>query len=313
MIEDKIQRDKILAPYSTFRIGGPAEMYLEVTTPEELENAMAWSRSDGIPVTILGGGSNVLISDAGIKGLVLKIANDDCLLKGERLECGAGASLIRASRLAISNSLSGLEWAIGIPGSVGGAVRGNAGAYGLSIQDCLETAEIFSCKNGKFYKISKTDCSFNYRGSVFKDNADLLLWKAVFRLQRADAASVQLKAQEFLEKRDASQPKLPSAGCVFKNILFEELLASNPGLAKDAEECGVVKGGKVAAAWLIDRTGLKGKAIGGAKVSLEHANFIVNTGRATAAEVAMLISLIKQKVRQTCHVQLFEEVQYLGF
>ena len=315
MIQSKIQQNIPLSPLTTFKIGGSAKFFIEVETKDDLLEALCWAKKNKEKHFILAGGSNVLINDNGVDGLVVKISNDNTAIKGERLECGAGASLINAARLAASHGLSGLEWAIGVPGTIGGAVRGNAGAYGSSISESTETIEIFNIKKKKFEQFSNKECKFNYRESAFKkDNAKrLLIWQAVLRLRKGKIKEIKSLIDKYLTHRGKNQPKLPSAGCAFKNLKINNLRQINANLADDAVEAGIAKGGEIGAGWLIERSGLKGKHIGKAKISLEHANFIVNTGKATAEDVVMLISFIKQQIRTKFGVQLQEEVQYLGF
>lgn len=313
-IKEKIKTDVLLAPFTTFKIGGPAKFFIEAKAKEDLTSAYAWAKKEKLEVFILGGGSNLLISDKGVSGLVIKMNNDNITLKGERLDLGAGASLAKAVRLAISNNLSGLEWAQGIPGAtIGGTVRGNAGAFGTEIKDIVETVEIFNVKRKEFTIFSNKDCRFEYRGSIFKKDKNLLVWSAILRLRKEKLKEIDKKSDICLTRRNSVQPKLPSAGCVFKNLQIKDLREYSKYAAEKAEKEGVVKGGKIGAGWLIDLAGLKGKTIGGAKVSLEHANYIVNTGKGTAEEVVILISYIKQQVRTKFKIQLQEEVQYLGF
>ncbi len=313
MIESKIKQNIPLAPLTTFKIGGPAKFFVEVKTKDELIRALDWAKKNKEPFVILAGGSNVLINDKGVDGLAIKICHKDIVVRAERIECGAGANLIKAVRLAMSNSLTGIEWAIGIPGTVGGAVRGNAGAYGHCIQEFAETAEIFNIKKKKFVQFSNKDCQFAYKESMFRQSNDLLIWQIILKLRKGNVDDINELIDKYLKHREQTQPKLPSAGCAFKNATLANLRECNANLANEAEEAGVVKGGKVGAGWLIEKAGLKGKHIGGAKVSLEHANFIVNTGKATAEDVAMLISFIKQQIRTKLGVQLQEEIQYFGF
>ncbi len=316
MINLKIQNNIPLAPLTTFKIGGPAKYFVEIETKEELAAAFDWARENKEPVFILAGGSNVLINDKGADGLVLRICNSGIKVTGQRLDCGAGANLMAAARTAISENLTGLEWAIGIPGTVGGAVRGNAGAHGKSMSGAVETVTVFDTKKKKFFIFSNKDCRFDYKESVFKgDNGgqSRLIWQVIIKLEKGDAVSIKELSDKYLKYRRQTQPKLPSAGCVFKNLAIADLRGCNENLANEALAAGAVKDGKVGAGWLIDKLELKGKAIGGAKISLEHANFIVNTGKAAAEDVAMLISFIKQQVRDKYNIQLREEVQYMGF
>jgi len=313
-IKLKIKQNIPLAPLTTFKIGGPAEYFFEAEEKEELEDAFRWAKKNKKEVTVLAGGSNVLINDKGIDGLVIKMNNKMINVRGARLDCGAGASLSRAVRLAVSNNLSGLEWAMGIPGAtIGGAIRGNAGAFGFSIGELAETVEVFNIKRRKFELFSNKNCKFNYRESIFKKNFNYLIWNVVLKMNKGNSNKTKSLVEKNFISRSKTQPKLPSAGCVFKNLSITNLREFNTKLADLAENEKVVKGGKVGAGWLIDLIGLKGRAVGGAKISLEHANFIINTGKATAEDVITLISLIKQQIRDRFRVQLFEEIQYLGF
>ncbi len=313
-IEDKIKKDVPLAPSTTFKIGGPAKLFIEIRDKEDLPWAMEWARENKEEIFIFGGGSNVLVNDRGVDGLVIKIKNDEIKVRSERLDCGAGAGLAQASRLAVSQGLAGLEWAAGIPGAtVGGAVVGNAGAFGTSMSALVETVEVFNLKKKRFETLSNRDCKFDYRHSLFKESGDYLIWGAVLKMAKENKEVVEQTVNKYNSFRFQSQPRLPSAGSVFKNLSFAKLQEANANLADMAEEEGKVKNGMLGAGWLVELAGLKGKTIGGAKVSLEHANFIVNTGKATAEDVVMLISYIKQQVRDRFKVQLQEEVRYLGF
>jgi UDP-N-acetylmuramate dehydrogenase len=312
-IEEKIQQSISLAPLTTFKIGGLAEFFVEVKTKKDLVEAMAWAKEDKKLFVILAGGSNVLINDQGVKGLVIKMRNDNLTIKGERLDCGSGAELSSAVRVAAAEDLASLEWAIGIPGTIGGAVRGNAGAYGHSVSELVETVEIYNIKKKRFELLSNQDCRFLYKSSIFKENDNLIIWQIILKLRKGGKKEIKELLDKYLKRREQRQPKLPSAGCIFKNITISQIRENNHDLADRAYNEKVVKGGNVSAGWLVDLLGLKGKTMGGAKISLEHANFIVNTGKATAEEVIMMISFIKQQVRDKFGLQLHEEIQYLGF
>lgn len=307
-----IRQNIELSPYSSFNIGGRAKYFTEISSRDELAEAIKWSEDNKVPYLILGGGSNIVINSSDIYALVVRMSNKDMAFKGERIECGAGLELSQAVNRAAGQGLSGLEWAIGIPGSIGGAVRGNAGAYGSSVSESIEMVEAYKLLNRKFEFMSNRDCLFGYRDSIFK-NKNLIIWQVSLKLHYQDAAIIKEKMAQNAGRRNEKLPKLPSAGSIFKNITWDYLQECNPGLAESAASSGAVKGGMVASAWVIDRLGLKGKVIGGAKISLEHANFIVNTGRATAENVITLISYIKQQARDRMGIQLNEEVQYFGF
>lgn len=313
-IADKIKTKVPLAPYTTFNIGGPAEFFIDIKTKEELKEALAWAQEKDLLFYFLGGGSNILISDKGLSGLVLRLNNTKALVRGDRLYCEAGVYLAAAAQLATGHKLSGLEWAYGIPrATIGGAIRGNAGAFDTETSDLVETVEAYDAKKERFEMYSHKDCEFEYRGSRFKKNKNLLIWQATMKLSKAEAAVIKEKIETVLKFRSAKQPRLWSAGSIFKNLPPAYLKENNRGLYDRAIEAGLSPKKNIGAGLLIDWAGLKGKTIGGAKVSLEHANFIVNTGKATAEDVIVLISYIKQQLRDKFGVQLWEEIEYLGF
>ncbi len=313
-IESKIQANKDLSSFSTFKIGGKAEYFIEVKSKEDLQEVLKWAKNKNQKVNILGGGSNIVINSKGIEGLVIKLSNKEIFIKGERIELEAGVKLSEVLREAIKNNLSGLEWAIGIPGAtIGGAVRGNAGAFSVEMSDIVETVEVLEMETGKFKNFSNKDCKFSYRDSIFKHDNNYIIWEVTLKLRKDNEKKIKDKIDKNLKYRNDHQPKLPSAGSVFQNIKAEKLQEANSYLMQKAKELGLVKNGFIGAGWIIDMAGLKGKAIGGAKVSLEHANFIVNTGKATSDDIVTLISYIKQQVRDRFKLQLQEEIQYFGF
>ena len=312
-IEVKIRESVMLGPKTTYKIGGAAEFFLEVSTKEELMGGLEWAEAKSHTVTIIAGGSNVLVSDAGVKGLVIRLNNNGFKLKGDRIEAGAGASLIEVSRLANNNNLTGLEWAIGIPGSVGGAVRGNAGAHGIYMADAAETVECYDRRKQVFRFFSNNDCAFNYKDSHFKQNRDLVIWGIYLKLATGKQTEIRNQVSAFLKFRDSAQPRLASAGCVFKNLQFDYIERTSPKLANFILKNNPPKGGKVGAGWIIDAIGLKGMKVGNVKISLEHANFIVNTGRGTAKEIRELITYVKKRIYDQFSIELEEEIEYLGY
>lgn len=313
IIEQKIKKNIPLAPLTTFKIGGPAKFFIEVKTKEEFIEALDWAEEEKQDVFVLAGGSNILVNDKGVDGLVIKMANNNIKVMGERIECGAGANFSNIVLLATKENLSGLEWAVGLPGTIGGAIRGNAGCYGGEMSEAIETVEVLDARKNEFMNLSRRDCMFNYRASIFKADSSLLIWQVTLRLKKGRADDIKKQVNKNVKARANANPRLPSAGSVFKNIDYKIIDENNIPLAEKAKEEGVVKNNMVGAGWLISMLGLKGKTMGGAKVSLEHANFIVNTGKGTAEDVIMLISYIKQQVRDRFKIQLQEEIQYLGF
>ena len=307
MILDKIKNNVNLAPYTTFQIGGPAKFFVLVDSKEELQEAINFAKTNNEPYFILGGGSNLLISDNGFAGLVIKINNQDISIEEDVLTTGAGAKLSEVVAWSANAGLSGLEWATGIPGTIGGAVRGNAGAFGGETSANVLTVECFDTKTGEFKILDKDECAFFYRTSIFKIDTDKIVWQIKLQLAHGEADKILAQMEEILTKRLSRQPKEPSAGCVFKNLLSAEELADKLAISDR------IRGGKLACGLIVEKLNLKGQQIGGAKISDIHANFIVNANEAKAGDVQALINLVKQEAKDKYNLSLEEEVQYLGF
>ena len=299
-----IQKNIPLAPLTTFKIGGPAKFFVEAKNEAELLEALDFANKNSLEIFMLGGGSNILFSDKGFSGLVIKMQES----KEDRY--WAGNSLAGLVSFFKENSFTGLEWAVGIPGTIGGAVRGNAGAYGGQMADNIESVQVLNLENKKIINYSCADCQFAYRNSIFKKKKELIILSVRLRFEKGEQEEIERKTREIIAKRTAALPKGFSAGSFFQNpiVLNEEVIA------RFEKETGAkAREGKVPAGWLIDAVGLGEKKIGGVMVSEVHANFIVNTGNAKAEDVVMLASLIKQKVRHEFSVQLKEEIMYAGF
>ncbi|KKP71361.1 MAG: UDP-N-acetylenolpyruvoylglucosamine reductase [Candidatus Moranbacteria bacterium GW2011_GWE2_35_2-] len=308
----KIQKDVLLAPYTTFKIGGPARFFVEVKNEEELIEALEYAKENNLEYFILGGGSNILVSDKGFDGMVIKLQDTRYKIQDTNITCGASIAISKLVIESVKNSLTGLEWAMGIPGTVGGAVRGNAGAFGGEIAQnivSVRAVKIFNTES-KIIKLKKEDCKFSYRNSIFKEDTGWIILSVIMNLKQGNTEVSNTKIKEIVRKRIKKQPKYPSAGSFFKNPFVK-----NEKIIQEFEKETGVKNSdrKIPAGWLIEQVGLKGKKIGGAQVSEKHANFIINTGDATAEDVIILSSLIKQKVRTRFGVQLQEEVQLVGF
>jgi UDP-N-acetylmuramate dehydrogenase len=311
-----VQRNVFLKNYTTFKIGGKAKYFFAAKNKEGLIKAVSMAKKFELPFFILGGGSNLLVADEGFKGLVIKlqITNYKLQIKSKclnpKIYVEAGVSLASLVSEATKNNLTGLEWAAGIPGTIGGAIYGNAGAFEKSIGDVVKSVEVLDIQRSKFpisnfqfpnkfqipnpkfkTKILKNrDCKFGYRDSIFKHNRNLIILSAEFQLKKGKKREIERKIKEFLDYRMETQPlSFPSAGSVFKNP------------------------SGFSVAWLIEKCGLKGKMIGKAKISEKHANFIINLGGAKAKDVKKLINLIKKKVKKNFGITLEEEIQYLGF
>jgi UDP-N-acetylmuramate dehydrogenase len=309
----KIQKNIPLAPYTTFKIGGPAKFFCEVKSEEELIEALNYSKNNNLGFFVLGGGSNILISDQGFNGLVIKLLITSCELQVAKLKCGAGLNLSEAVKIATDNSLTGLEWAAGIPGTIGGAIRGNAGAgiLGGPMSINIESVKVLDVLNNfEFMIIRNDECGFDYRDSVFKHNTNLVIVSAVLKLQKGDKEEIENKIKDIIGKRTGKFPKEPSPGSFFKNPVVKnteiiEMFEKDTSLK--------MKDDKVPAGWLISEAGLLGKKIGQIQISEKHGNFIINLGGGKAEDVIMLMSVIKQKIRKEFNVQLNEEIVLAGF
>ena len=308
----KIRENIELKEKTAFRIGGRADYFVEVESKEEVIKAVEFAREKKLEIFVLAGGSNVLISDEGFRGLVIKIVNSGIIVRDNKIVCDAGLALSKLVYFSAEKDLTGLEWAAGIPGTVGGAIRGNAGAFGGEIKDSLEEVEILDLSDSelKTRKIKKDKLEFGYRESLIKRNKQLIILSAVFNLKTGDREVSKFLIAENIKKRTAKQPKGFSAGSFFKNpIVSDEKIIEKFEHDKEIK----MRGDKLPVGWFIEDLGLKGKKIGGAEVSEKHANFIVNTGEARAEDVIILSSFLKQKVRDTFGIQLEEEVERVGF
>ncbi len=315
------KKNVVLAKYTTFKIGGPAKLFVEIVDENELLNVFDWAKKKKEKILILGGGSNMLISDKGFDGVVVKVNNTEYeILKKHSdyidIKCGAGIVLTKLALDLARDGIGGLEWAVGIPrATIGGAIRGNAGAFGTSMSKLVKNVECFLVREKKFKVFSNQKCEFVYRGSIFKSNKDILIWATVLRLKKRNKDIAKKEIDEKILYRRRHHPTMPSAGSVFKNTAtIQKIRKHSSQLADYIVKNGIVNdNGIVATGFLVEELGLKGKKIGGAKISEEHGNFIINTGNATAEDVIILMSLIKQKVRDKFGVQLEEEIQLVGF
>jgi UDP-N-acetylmuramate dehydrogenase len=301
-----------LKDWSNFRIGGPALYFQEVSTLNELKTAVRRARREHWPIFILGGGTNILWPDKGFAGVVIK-PNFNFIKEIERnvIAVGAGVSMTRLLRETARRGLGGLEWAGGLPGTFGGALYGNAGAFGGEIKDLIEEVVSLDLANLALKKRAASECGFGYRNSVFKSSGQEVIIQATLRLTPADRNLIQAVIQERIEYRKRRHPlEYPNIGSIFKNIplagLRPELV--KPHLSKIKFDPFPV----IPAAYLLEQAGLKGVRIGGAAVSVKHANFIVNLGGARASDVLSLIQLMKEAVAHRFNIFLEEEVKIVN-
>ena len=296
---DRVQEDAPLADLTTFEVGGPAEILVTAGGAEDVRRAAAIAREMGVAVTVLGGGSNVLVSDAGIPGLVIRMRGGDVRRIDERrIRADAGVTINGLVRWTISHGLAGLEAWAGTPGTVGGAIFGNAHFRGRNISDLVSGSVLLDAE-GRVIEVPLADMEFGYDYSRLHRTREIVL-AADFAVSPGQVEQLRQTARESLAYRKRTQPlAMPSAGCIFQN--------PDPVLDR------VPDGLPCSAGALVDRAGLKGAAEGDALVSATHANFIVNAGRAKAADVRRLIDRCKEGVRQQFGVRLREEIVYLGF
>jgi UDP-N-acetylmuramate dehydrogenase len=318
-----IQQNILLAPYTYIKIGGPARYFVEVITEDELQKAVLWARERRVPVVILGAGSNVLIADKGFAGLVIRMRLRNFSFTRNGMRVGAGVMMAQAAHIALENNRSGLEWAVGIPGAMGGSVYGNAGCFGGEIKDLLEDVRVFDITKCATFTIPRADCAFNYRGSIFKKRKDWVILGASFNLQQISDAEKKEK-QEWIQRmmRERIHEQAigeRTMGSTFKGVrITEELLriaqSYDNHFKKPERACWLFenRAGMMSAGFLIERAGLKGKTIGGVSVATKHANFLIADDTATAEHVVMLIALIKEHVHRTFGIMLEEEVQYIN-
>ena len=280
-----------LAALTSFRVGGPAEWYVAPKQLDELQASFEWARAQGLMVTLLGAGSNLLVSDRGLSGLVIgtrRLRQRKFDATTGQVTVGAGEPLPRLAWQVADRGWRGLEWSVGIPGTVGGAVVMNAGAHGGCVADYLVSADVL-LPDGTLKTLTRSDLHYRYRTSALQGK-DWLVTQATFQLEPGfDPIAVTATTTEHLNQRKTTQPyHLPSCGSVFRN----------PSPYK--------------AGWLIEQTGLKGHQIGGAQIAERHANFILNCGGATASDIFQLIRLVQHQVEQRWSLLLEPEVRILG-
>ncbi|MDM5328033.1 UDP-N-acetylmuramate dehydrogenase [Neobacillus sp. CF12] len=286
----KVKENELLSLHTTMKIGGPADLFIEPSSLENIQKVMSFIKERQLPWRAIGRGSNLLVSDKGIEGVVIKLSSglDHLTINDSTITVGGGHSIVSLSTLISKKGLSGLEFASGIPGSVGGAVYMNAGAHGSDISKILTKAHILF-EDGSMEWLSNEEMEFTYRTSVLQKKRPGIVLEAEFKLTKGDRAAIVSQMQKNKDYRKVTQPwNFPCAGSIFRNPL--------PNYA-----------GK-----LIEDAGLKGFQIGGAKISEMHGNFIVNAGNATAKDVLDLIQYIKDKILNLYGIKIETEVEIIG-
>jgi UDP-N-acetylmuramate dehydrogenase len=280
-------RDEPMSKHTSLHIGGPADYFVRVTTERDLIGAIAVAREHELPVLMLGGGTNMLVSDRGIRGVVLQNDWSEVSVDGTTITAASGTPLASVAAVAARNGIVGLEWMATVPGSVGGAVHGNAGAFGSETKDVLVDATLMDL-NGDVWTVTNAELGFAYRTSNLQ-KTPIVVVRARCRGQPGDRASAVKRIKEIANERIAKQPLAqPNTGSIFRNPANDH------------------------AGRLIEAAGLKGATEGGAMVSTKHANFIVNVGDASATDVKRLMERCQQEVREKYGVELIPEVELVG-
>jgi UDP-N-acetylmuramate dehydrogenase len=314
----QIRENEPMSRHTNFRIGGPARYYVEARTADDVRAAVSAAREFGVPWFVLGGGSNTLVADAGYNGLVIQLANHEVRTEGTRVIAGAGAITAAVARAAGDAGLTGFEWAISLPGTIGGAVRGNAGCFGGEVKDAVQDVSVLETQNAevKTQKYANAECEFRYRHSTFKEHPEWIILEVILALQPGDRMGCQRLMDEHLMRRKTKQPlERPSAGCLFANVEVKTLNAEQ--IAQLDRATGgawrtAAHDDQIPTGWLIERLGLKGYRVGNAMISEKHGNFIINLGNGIAADVLAIVEHVKQRAREAYGIELREEVQRLG-
>lgn len=287
--EIKYLTNEPLSKHSSFKIGGNADFFVIPQTEKSLSQVLALADECGVYSYVIGKGTNILFDDSGFRGAVISTLGLDFTdVCGNVINCGAGTSLSAVSRVALEFSLCGMSFAYGIPGSVGGAVFMNAGAYNGSIDGVLKTSTYYDLNDRQFHVLPLGNHSFGYRKSSYADHPERIIVSASFELENGDAAEIKSEMEDFMSRRREKQPlEFPSAGSTFKRY---------PGRYT---------------AQMIDELSLKGACVGGAEVSTKHAGFIINKGGATCSDVKKLISLVQSKIKEAYGIDIEREVIFV--
>ncbi len=308
MVKPTILKNVSLRPFSTLRAGGPAELFRECCTSEDLMETASFAQKMGLKSTVVGSGSNILPADLGVSGLViLNRTRSIAIARNGDVVADSGAGFQELFLKAAQAGLRGLEFAVGIPGTVGGALVSNAGAYRSCVSEFLTGVEIV--ENGEARWVDPSWMEFSYRDSVFRRPAPphAVMIRIAMKLPHGEPKKIYDEAREYQRQRISKQPPSPSAGSFFKNVVDAALAESIPGLTPGMRAAGVVPAG-----FLIEAAGLKGFRIGGAMLGVRHANFILNVAGATATEIRHLARHARECVLDRFGVRLEEEVLYLG-
>lgn len=292
LLEEGIKKENILLDepmnkHVSFKTGGNADIFIKAYSVEEIKSVLRISKENNIPLFVLGNGTNLLVKDEGFRGIILQIKLEDINIDGTKVIVQSGVKNAVLSKKLLDNSLTGFEFAAGIPGTMGGAIKMNAGAYGSQMQDIVEEVTYLDYE-GNIHTISNSDCEFEYRHSKFFNEKGIIL-QAKLYLEKGNKEEIQDKINELAKQRKEKQPlEYPNAGSTFK------------------------RGEGYITAKLIDECGLKGYCIGGAEVSKKHAGFIINKNKATSKNILDLIEYVKTKVKEQTGEDIKLEIEVIG-
>lgn len=287
--KEDIYANEPMSKHTTFKIGGTADIFVKLRSTEQIERLINLCNEKNVPIKVIGNGSNILVKDNGVRGVVAKICTNSYeFLDEETIRVDAGMLNVKVSMILVEHSLTDFEFASGIPGTIGGAVKMNAGAYGSQMSDVVVKTKYIDLKDMQIKEINNTEQKFEYRKSLFSTTPSIII-DTTLQLKKAEKEEIQKKISKNNESRKTKQPiEKPSAGSTFK------------------------RGKNFITAQLIDECGLKGYTVGGAQVSTKHAGFIVNTGNATASDVIKLVEIIKQKVQEKFNKDIDLEIEIIG-
>lgn len=308
------KQNEPMATHTYLKIGGPSRLYLVATSADEIVRAVEKAKELAIPWYVFGGGSNLLVSDDGFQGVVIQAFDRMFSIEGTSVKSAPGVFTGMLAKATAEAGLTGFEWGVGVPGTIGGATYGNAGCFDGEMKDVVLSVDAYDVNNAKRVTYTNAECCFGYRDSRFKHEPHVIL-ETTLELRRGEEGIGRRKIDEIMAKRKDTQPQGTfTAGCMFKNFDFaDESVLEKLRREEDEIPAEMLAKKRIPAGWLIDKLGLKGKTIGKAQVSPVHGNFLVNLGGATAQDVVTLSSIVKMKVRDELGILLEDEVQYLGF
>ena len=304
----EVKENVPLAPITTFEIGGPARYFVDVRSASDITSAIKWAKERGLKFVVLGGGSNVLVPDEGLDALVIHFVGNLYSVTNSAFDSWAGTNLLAAIRGVAAQGFGGWEKLAGIPGTIGGAVRGNAGAFGSEIKDFVTKVRALNPQTGETKEFSNAECDFSYRHSFFKDHPEWIITRVSLQLHNVTPAESAKLAEETIAEREKRHlQNVKAAGSFFMNPVapqdIVEMFETEKGV-KSREN-------RVPAGWLIEKAGMKGATVGDAIASLQHPNYFVNQGDATSVDVRTLAERVKAKVKSYFSVELQEEAAIL--